>query len=133
MAEVKTKPTTASVEDFIAAVENPRRRDDARTLVGMMREISGEPPVMWGPTMIGFGRHRYVYDSGHSGETFRIGFSPRKANLVLYVGTSFEGAAELLGRLGKFRKSVACIYVNKLSDIDPSVLRALTEGAWRGS
>ncbi len=123
MAEAKTKPTEVKVGDYIAALEPARRRADAEVVARLMAELSGEPAVMWGPTMIGFGRYRYTYDSGHSGETFRIGFAPRKANLVLYLPRRFDGADALLARLGKVKANVGCLYVNKLADIDLAVLR----------
>ena len=125
MAEAKTKPTTVDVRGYIAGLDNPRRRADAEVLAAMMGELSGEPAVMWGPTMIGFGRRRYTYDTGHSGEMFRLGFAPRKANLVIYSWCGFDEAPAITGRLGKVRKSKACLYVNKLADIDLSVLREL--------
>lgn len=127
MAENKTQATAVKPADFIAALENPTRRADAEVLVRMLSEVSGEPPVMWGPTMIGFGRYRYTYESGRSGEIFRIGFSPRKAHLVLYCGCDFEGGTRLVGRLGKLKKSVGCLYIGKLADVDLEVLRELFE------
>ena len=129
-AEAKTLPTDASPADFVAAVEHPTRRADAETLCAMMSAISGEPPVMWGPSIIGFGRYHDRYDSGRDGDFLRIGFSPRKANLVLYLNPGFEGREDLLARLGKFRTSVACLYVNKLADVDLDVLRDLIAASW---
>lgn len=126
MAETKTKPTPVSVEDFIAAVENPGRREDAQVVVVLMSEVSGEPPVMWGPSIIGFGKYHYRYDSGHEGDAPTVGFSPRKANLVLYVGGDEPERLALLARLGKHRTGKACVYVNRLSDLDLDVLRDLT-------
>lgn len=121
-AEPKTKPTDASVPDFIAAVENPRQRADAEVVNALMTEVSGEPAVLWGPSIIGYGSYR-----GPTGDWPIIGFSPRKANLVLYVSRDFEGADELLARLGKHKTSVGCLYVNRLDDLDSSVLRELVE------
>ena len=123
--EAKTKATEVSVADFIAAVENPARRADAETLRRLFEEISGEPATMWGPSIVGFGRYQYRYDSGHEGEAARLGFSPRKANLVVYIHPGFEGSADLLARLGKHKSSVSCLYLNKLSDVDMDVLREL--------
>lgn len=123
--EAKTKPTEVSVADFIAAVENPQRRADAETLCALFEEISGEPPAMWGPSIIGFGRYHYRYDSGHEGDAPRLGFSPRKAQTVLYVMSGFEGQAALIARLGKVKTSVACLYVNRLDQIDLGVLREM--------
>lgn len=123
--EAKTKPTAVSVADFIAAVENPVRRADAETLLAFFEEITGEPAVMWGPSIIGFGRYHYRYASGHEGDAPRLGFSPRKAQTVLYVMSGFEGQAEMIARLGKVKTSVACLYVNRLDQIDMDVLREL--------
>lgn len=124
-SEAKTLPTDANVADFIAAVEHPTRRADAEAVCAMMAEISGEPPVMWGPSIIGFGRYHYRYDSGREGDFLQIGFSPRKANLVLYLMPGFEGRQDLLARLGKAKTSVSCLYLNKLADVDMDVLREL--------
>lgn len=122
MAEQKTRPTAVSVEDFIAAVENPKRREDARVLVRLMAEISGEPAMMWGPSIIGFGRYHYRYDSGHEGDAPLLGLSPRKANLVLYMTAYHDERADFLNRLGKHRSGQSCVYVNRLSDVDLDVV-----------
>ncbi len=125
MADNKTRPTSASVEDFIAGIENARRRSDALVALEMYKEITGLPPVMWGPSIIGFGSRHYKYESGREGDMPAACFSPRKANMTFYVGDEFEGAAELYARLGKHRKSVACLYINKLDDVDLDVLREI--------
>jgi len=131
MAENKTKPTAASVDDFIANIENPRRRTDALTALKLYEEVTGLPPVMWGPSIIGFGTSHYVYETGRAGDMPAAAFSPRKANMTFYVGDGFEGAAELYARLGKHKKSVACLYVNKLDDIDLDVLREIIARDYR--
>ena len=131
MAENKTKPTAASVDDFIADIENPRRRTDALTALKLYEEVTGLPPVMWGPSIIGFGTSHYVYETGRAGDMPAAAFSPRKANMTFYVGDGFEGAAELYARLGKHKKSVACLYVNKLDDIDLDVLREIIARDYR--
>ncbi|MBT8136360.1 MAG: DUF1801 domain-containing protein [Gammaproteobacteria bacterium] len=123
MAENKTKPTSASVEKFIAGLDNARRKTDALEVLKLYKDVTGLAPVMWGPSIIGFGLHHYQYDSGREGAVPAAGFSPRKSNLVFYVGDKFKGAQGLYAKLGKHRKSVACLYVNKLADIDLSVLR----------
>jgi hypothetical protein len=123
--EARTKPTEVSVADFIAAVEHPQRRADAETLCALFEEISGEPPVMWGPSIIGFGRYHYRYASGHEGDAPRLGFSPRKAQTVLYVMSGAKGQDEMIARLGKVKRSVACLYVNRLDQIDLGVLREM--------
>lgn len=125
MADNKTKPTTASVEDFIAAIENDRRRADTLVALDIYKEVTGCPPVLWGPSIIGFGSRRRVYESGREVQAPLACFSPRKANMTFYVGTEFEGARELYAQLGKHRKSVACLYINKLDDVDLDVLREI--------
>lgn len=134
MADIKTRPSEVSVESFIGAVENPTRREDARAVCAMMERVSGERPRMWGPSIIGFGSYHYRYDSGHEGTMCRLGFSPRKGQLVFYVLTGYmeadAGEAELLARLGKHKTGKSCLYVNKLADVDMAVLEALTARAW---
>lgn len=125
MSENKTRPTSVSVDDFIAAIENPRRRADALSALEMYKEITGLPPVMWGPSIIGFGSYHYVYETGREGNMPLAGFSPRKANMTFYVGDAFDGAEALYAMLGKHRKSVACLYVTKLDEVDPDVLREI--------
>jgi hypothetical protein len=124
MAEIKTKATQESVDGFIAAVEKPVRRADAEVLRTLMERVTGEQAVMWGPTIIGFGRYHYRYASGHEGEMCRIGYSPRSANLVLYVG-GFPEYDDLLAKLGKHKRSKACLYLNKLADVDLDVLEEI--------
>ena len=123
--EAKTRPTEISVADFIAAVENPKRRADAETLCALFEEISGEPPKMWGPSIIGFGSYHYRYASGHQGDAPRLGFSPRKAQTVVYVMSGFKGQEEMIARIGKVKTSVSCMYVNRLDQIDMGVLREM--------
>lgn len=123
--EAKTKPTEISVADFIASVEDPRRRADSEILCALFEELSGEPPVMWGPSIVGFGRYQYRYDSGHEGEWARIGFSPRKGNLSVYIMSGFKGREALVARLGKVKTSVSCLYINRLDKVDMEALREL--------
>ena len=125
MAENKTKATDASVDDFLTSVENERRRDDARVVCRMMEEITGEKPMMWGPTMVGFGTYDYKYASGREGDWFVAGFAPRKANLVVYIMSGFKAHDTLMRRLGKHKTGSSCLYINKLDDIDMEVLREL--------
>ena len=131
MAENKTKPTGASVEEFIAAVENPVRRSDARAVIAMLSEVTGHEPYMWGPSIIGFGHHHYRHESGREGDTPALAFSPRKANLVFYGLSSAPESAELLAKLGKHRGGASCTYVNKLADVDQGVLRQLVDVSYR--
>lgn len=121
----KTKPTAASVDDFVARIENPRRRADTLTALAIYKDITGFPPVMWGPSIIGFGSHHYVYETGREGNAPIACFSPRKANMTFYVGDKFEGAEALYAKLGKHKKSIACLYINKLDDVDLDVLREI--------
>ena len=124
MTETKTTPTKVSVDEFIAAVDKPLRRADALALRDLMERVTREPATMWGPSIVGFGSYHYCYDSGREGDLCRVGFSPRAANLVLYVG-SFPGYGELLARLGKHKRSTACLYLNKLADVDMAVLEEI--------
>ena len=125
MAENKTKPTEQSVEAFLEAVTPEARRQDAQAVCAMMARISGEAPRMWGPTIVGFGQYHYRYDSGREGDMLRVGFSPRKPALVLYVARSFPRGAELMARLGKFATGGSCTYVKQLADVDLAVLEEL--------
>lgn len=127
MAENKTKPTNISPEDYIAAVEHPTRRADAEVLLEMMKRITGWEPRMWGPSIIGFGSYDYIYESGHSGTSLRTGFSPRKANLVLYVMPGYADCSDMLNRLGKHRIGKSCLYINKLADVDLAVLEEIIQ------
>ena len=119
-AEPKTRPTDVPVADFIAAVENPKRRADAEVVQAMLAEVSGEPAVMWGPSIVGYGSYR-----GPTGDWPIIGFSPRKANLVLYIMPGFAEREDLMARLGKHKTGGSCLYINRLEDVDSSVLREL--------
>ncbi|HEV7659732.1 MAG TPA: DUF1801 domain-containing protein [Allosphingosinicella sp.] len=129
MAEIKTKATGVSVDDFIEAVPNPQRREDGKKVRAMMERVTGEPARMWGPTIVGFGSYHYKYESGHEGVMCRLGFSPRKAELVLYVLTEAPEQEPLLARLGKHKTGKCCLYIKKLSDVDEAVLEALTVDA----
>lgn len=130
-SENKTTETAASVTDFLNAVENEQKRLDSFQLVEIMREISGNEPKMWGPTIVGFGSYHYQYDSGREGDAPLIGFSPRKDAISLYVYAQGSDADVLLEKLGRYKKAVACIYVKKLSDIDRLVLKELAKEAIR--
>lgn len=129
MSENKTKPTQISVDAFIDAVPDATRREDAKTLAAMMERLTGDKPAMWGPSIIGFGSYRYKYDSGREGESCRIGFSPRKAELVLYVLNADTDQSAELARLGKHKTGKGCLYIKKLADVDMSVLEGLVKGA----
>jgi hypothetical protein len=123
-----TLPTGESAEDFIAAVPDAARRDDAQRLAGLLSEWTGEPPVMWGTSIVGFGEYRYRYDSGHEGTAPLVGFAPRKGNLVVYlVGGVQERYPQLLEQLGPHKVGKGCLYVKRLDDVDHEALRALVD------
>jgi len=113
-----------NVGTFLDGVAHPVRRADGRTVREMMERVTGEPAVMWGPSIIGFGQYHYRYESGREGDMCRIGFSPRSANLALYVG-GFPEYDELLAKLGKHKRATACLYINKLADVDLAVLEEI--------
>jgi hypothetical protein len=126
VAEIKTRPTGVVVDEFLDAVPDPQRRANGKELRAMFERITGEPATMWGPSIVGFGSYHYRYDSGHEGEMCRLGYSPRKAELVLYVLTQSEGQDALLARLGKHRTGKSCLYIKRLGDVDQGVLEELT-------
>jgi len=125
MAEPKTKPTDKSVDEFLQAVPNERRRQDSYVVLELMKQVTGAEPRMWGDSIVGFGSIHYEYASGREGDWPVIAFSPRKQSLTLYIMPGFEGYDELLHRLGKFKTGKTCLYINKLDDVDRSVLREL--------
>jgi len=124
MAEIKTKPTGVRVDAFLDSVKHPVRRADGKAVRAIMERVTGTPAVMWGPSIVGFGSYHYRYASGHEGDMCRVGFSPRAANLVLYVG-GFPEYEALLAKLGKHKRSKACLYLNKLADVDSAVLEKI--------
>jgi len=128
-AENKTKPTAASVDDFLRTLADETQRADAAALARMFGEVTGEPAKMWGPAIIGFGRYAYVYDSGRSGEMARLSFSPRKGKLTLYVLPGRDGYGHLLDKLGKHKAEGGCLYIKRLADVDPGVLREILKAA----
>ena len=132
MAEPKTKPTGASVEDFLNAVEAPGRREDGFAMRALLGEITGKPAEMWGPTIVGFDRYPMKYANGTTQEWPMIGFSPRKSELVLYFTGAAKQRADLLARLGKHRVGGGCLYIKRLSDLDPAVLRELAAWSYAG-
>ncbi len=124
MGDNKTKPTDSSITDFINAVTDANKRADSWTLVDMITRITGFPPVMWGPSIIGFGSYHYRYDSGREGDSPLAGFSPRKDSIVVYTAV-FDGREHLLSSLGKHKTGKCCVYIKRLSDIDIEVLGQL--------
>jgi hypothetical protein len=123
--ELKTKETEVGVDDFLDAVPDEGRREDAKKVRAMMERISGYPARMWGPSIVGFGRYSYTYDSGHSGEMARIGFAPRAKELVFYLVDDFSRHQALMDRLGKYKTGKCCLYVKRLADLDEGVLEEL--------
>ena len=124
MTENKTKVTAIDPHDFIEQVDGEEKRKDAEELVGMMSKVTGKPPKMWGPTIIGFGKYHYKYDSGREGEICMTGFSPRKPSLVLYLGPGLQDK-KLMSRLGKYKVGKGCLYIKRLADIDRAALKEL--------
>jgi hypothetical protein len=125
MAENKTKPTTVDVGAFLEALPNDQRRADGRKVCAMMGRLSGHPPTLWGPSIIGFGRCRYRHESGREGEMPQIAFSPRASELVFYLTDDHSRHQALMDRLGKYRTGKSCLYINRLSDVDETVLEEL--------
>lgn len=122
MYEQKTKETDADVIEFIEAVDNPKKREDAYRLLGIFEKASGYQAKMWGPSIIGFGSYHYIYPTGHEGDAPLVGFSPRKAKISLYFATGDEKRQELLNDFGKHTSGKGCVYINKVDDIDEDVL-----------
>ena len=131
MAEIKTKPTKQSVSVFPRSVENGQRRKDSQELLIMMKAVTGKVPRMWWDSIVGFGTYHYKYQTGREGDWMVTGFSPRKQNLTVYIMPGFSKYQALLDKLGKYKKSVSCLYLNKLDDVDRRVLRQLVTRAYK--
>lgn len=129
MAELKTKPTQASVSAFIAALPDRGQRSDAKKLASMMRELTGKPGRLWGKSMIGFGSYRYSNSAGKDFEWILTGFSPRKQAMSIYIMSGFDEHNSLLCKLGKYKTGKSCLYVKRLDDVDEAVLRRLIEAS----
>ena len=127
MAELKTQKTDASVEAFLNSVADEGRKRDSFAVLDLMKQVSRAEPKMWGTAIVGFGQYHYKYESGRENDWFPIGFSPRKSNLTLYLTGGLESQADLLAKLGKHKAGKGCIYINKLADVDQSVLRQMLE------
>jgi len=125
MAELKTQPTSADVQAFLDGVANDQRRQDAYTVLKLMKRITRTEPKMWGGSIVGFGSYHYIYESGREGDWFLTGFSPRKQALSLYIMAGFDRYEELMEQLGKYKTGKSCLYIRKLEDVDMSVLREL--------
>lgn len=128
-AEVKTKVNDASVEDFLNAVPDEKKRQDCFELLRLMEQVTKEQPKMWGASIIGFGSYHYKGASGREGDWLVTGFSPRKDNLTLYITGGFDAHQDLLKKLGKHKTSVGCLYIKKLADVDKDVLKELVADA----
>lgn len=129
MAANKTKPTGASVEGYIAAIDDESRRKECSALAKLMAKITKQKPKMWGASIVGFGTYRYKYESGREGESCLTGFSSRKGAISVYLIASFPGQDKLLFRLGKHKMGKACLYIRKISDVDVKVLEQLVVGS----
>jgi len=125
MAENKTKETKASVASFLNAIEDTRKRADAKKVAAMMRKATGNRAKMWGSSMVGLGKYHYQYPSGCDGDWMLVGFAPRKQNLVVYIMPGFSTFAPLMKKLGKYKTGKSCLYLNKLEDVDVKVLQKL--------
>ena len=125
MSELKTTPNKNSVTDFINAVQDERRRKDCKQVAKLMKEATGAKPVMWGPSIVGYGSYHYKSTSGREGDWMLTGFSPRKQNLTIYIMTGFSRYEGLMKKLGKFKTGSSCLYLNKLDDVDQGVLKEL--------
>lgn len=131
MSELKTKQNDASVQAFIDAIEDDRKRQDSQDLLALFTEVTGEEPKMWGDSIIGFGQYHYTYKgTGREGDWMLTGFSPRKQNLTLYIMPGFANYQDLLKKLGKHTTSVSCLYIKRLSDVDLTVLRELLKDSF---
>lgn len=125
MAELKTKPNDAPVAAFIAAIDDERRRADCLRIIDIMQSLTASPPQMWGTGIVGFGKSYYLYDSGHGGDWFLVGFASRKAALTIYLMSGLAAHEALLTRLGKHKTGKGCLYLKSLADVDEKILRAL--------
>ena len=124
-AKNKTTKNGGNVEDFLATVDNPKRKADALAVYKLMKNLLPDPPKMWGPSIVGFGDYHYKYESGREGDFFKVGFSPRKQNLTLYIMPGFERFEDLMDKLGKYTTGKSCLYIKKLEDIDIKILKEL--------
>lgn len=127
MAENKTIPNDNSVEAFLDAVQDEQKRKDSYVLIDLMKQVTGEEPKMWGTSIVGFGTYHYKYESGREGDMIVTGFSPRSQNLALYGLGGFEGADELLQKLGKYSTGKSCLYIKRMSEVDVPTLKTLID------
>jgi hypothetical protein len=132
MAELKTKENAASVSAFLDKIDNEQKREDSYEIMKLMEEVTKQKAKMWGSAIIGFGSYHYKYESGREGDMCKIGFSPRKANISLYLMLGMGVADDHLGKLGKYKVSKGCLYINKLSDVDKAVLKKIIKASYDG-
>lgn len=126
----KTQPSSRSPEDFINDIDHERKRREGFELLEMFREETGTEPVLWGPSIIGYGCYHYKYDSGREGDFMRVGFSPRKSRHSIYLTCKPLDYDDLLAQLGKYKTGASCLYINKLADINKDVLRTMIRRSW---
>jgi len=131
MAENKTRPTVAPVEKFLKGVKDPGQRADCATLIDVMKSVSGQPPVMWGSAIIGFGTRHYVYESGREGDTMIVGFSPRKQAIALYLAGGLSPLEKELAALGKHSTGKGCLYIRSLDEVNLSVLKKILTKSYK--
>ena len=129
MSSPKTRPTEVNVQEFLDALGRPEQQEDSAILLRMMGEATGDSPTMWGPTIIGFGQFHYRYASGRTGEWFKVGFSPRKKALSLYLAGGLDHHKEALKKLGKHTRGKSCLYIKRLSDVNLEVLEKMIQEA----
>jgi len=127
----KTIETNSSVEDYLAAIAPKEKQEDCRVICTMMGELSGHPPKMWGPSIIGFGTYHYKYESGREGDFLRIGFAARAQNISIYIMPGYQDFEKELSRLGKYKKGKSCLYLKHLSDVDVTVLEEILKKGLR--
>lgn len=122
MAAQKTRPNRQSVTEFLAGIDDPAKRRDCRKIASIMRAATGRRAKMWGTSMVGYGRYEYRYESGHSGHSFEVGFSPRVKNITIYIMPGFAPYEELMKDLGRYKTGKSCLYIQRLEDIDTGIL-----------
>ena len=127
MAQLKTQPNDQKVEDYLNTIEPQQKREDCFAILKLMQEVTGEPPKMWGSSIVGFGQYHYKYESGREGDWFVTGFAARKKSLTLYIMAGFDDYDELMNKLGKHSTGKSCLYIKKLEDVDQNVLRELVK------
>jgi hypothetical protein len=127
----KTVATDGDVDAFVRTIADEQRRNDARLLVDLMRGVTGQPPVLWGTSIIGFGSRHYRYPSGREGDTAAVGFSPRKAQTVLYLTGGMDQYEDLLAQLGQHKTTTGCLYLKRVDQADPEILRNIIDRSYR--